>query len=354
MFDFVPDERNEPQKALLSVSGGGLLGVIPAAMLLRFETLGHQTYGPGYRLCDSFDSVAGTSTGAVIAAGVALGLSAQDIVDFYLRDVPRGFKRRTAAVPLLHDVFDSELLHSFFEQRTQGRVLDRAALNCDLTILTKDLQRGKAIAFTTIDSGIDSILSAEIRCEKQPLSDLLRASTAAPGLFSPVNLNLKGIGDTRLVDGGFSLFNDPSYLLARLTCEGLPQPMALTSLGTGSSRPVYSGQGLADRVSVLRAFRGLFGLIKDAEALSQELMRDMAAMFGPALRHSHFDMSLTRETFEGLSFRLKTGELREMRKFADFAGKERLFQAASAMAEHLIHQPLPLVGQKSVTETVDS
>lgn len=354
MFDFAAEDKNETPTALLSVSGGGLLGVIPAAMLMRFEMLGKEAFGRGYRLCDSFDSVSGTSTGAVIAAGVALGLSAQDIVDFYLRDVPRGFKRRAGAVPFLHDVFDSDLLHRFFENRTQGRLLDRNVLECDLTVLTKDLRRGKAIAFTTIDSDADTILSAEIRCEKQPLSSLLRASTAAPGLFSPVTLNLGGLGDTRLVDGGFSLFNDPSYLLARLTCDRSVGPVALTSLGTGSSRPIHSGQGLAERVSVMRAFRGLFGLIKDGEALSQELMRDMSAMFGPSLQHSHYDMSLTRDTFDGLSFPLKQGELRDMRKFADFAGKERLFEAALQLAERLISDPLPLRGQMRATETVDT
>lgn len=342
MFDFENTIEQATENALLTVSGGGLLGVIPAAMLLRFEALGKEAYGPQYRLSDSFDSVSGSSTGAVIAAGVALGLSARDIADFYLHDVPRGFKRRKRAVPLLHDIFDGDLLHSFFEQRTQGRLLDRDVLECDLTLLTKDMQRGNSIAFTTIDHGIDHVLSAEIRCEKLPLSDLLRASTAAPGLFPPVSMELRGLGETRLVDGGFSLFNDPSYLLTRMTRARGVQRIALTSLGTGSSRPRYSGNSLTDKVSVLRAFRGLFGLIKDGEALSQELMRDMADMFGPGLQHAHYDMSLTRETFEALGVPVKPTELRDMRKIADFAGKEQLFEAAQLVAERAIVDALPL------------
>ncbi len=344
MFDFENTAGPVTESSLLSVSGGGLLGVIPAAMLLRIEALGKEKYGPHYRLSDSFDSVSGSSTGAVIAAGVALGLSAQDIADFYLQDVPRGFKRRKRAVPLLQDIFDGDLLHSFFEKRTQGRLLDRNDLECDLTLLAKDLQRGNSIAFTTIDYGVDRVLSAEIRCEKLPLSDLLRASTAAPGLFSPVSMTLRGVGETRLVDGGFSLFNDPSYLLTRLTRARGVQRIALTSLGTGSSRPVYSGNSLTDKVSVFRAFRGLFGLIKDGEALSRELMRDMADMLGSGLQHTHYDMSLTRDTFDALGFELEPGELRNMRKIADFSGKERLFEAAQLLAEATIVEPLPLVG----------
>ena len=57
MFDFENTAGPVTESSLLSVSGGGLLGVIPAAMLLRIEALGKEKYGPHYRLSDSFDSV---------------------------------------------------------------------------------------------------------------------------------------------------------------------------------------------------------------------------------------------------------------------------------------------------------
>src|SRR6478672_5804398 len=39
-----------------------------------------------YRLADYFDYVAGTSTGGIIAAGVAVGMRVQEILDFYLNN----------------------------------------------------------------------------------------------------------------------------------------------------------------------------------------------------------------------------------------------------------------------------
>jgi patatin-like phospholipase/acyl hydrolase len=41
---------------------------------------------PDYRLADYFDYVAGTSTGGIIAAGIALGMSISEILEFYLRN----------------------------------------------------------------------------------------------------------------------------------------------------------------------------------------------------------------------------------------------------------------------------
>ncbi len=49
--------------------------------------------GPEFRLRDIFDYFAGTSTGAIIAAFLALGRSATEIRDFYLQDGPAMFER---------------------------------------------------------------------------------------------------------------------------------------------------------------------------------------------------------------------------------------------------------------------
>lgn len=354
MFDFEMPSAGSEATSLLSVSGGGLLGVIPAAMLVRFEDLGQAKYGTQYRLCDSFDGVAGSSTGAVIATGVALGLSAQEIADFYLQDVPQGFKRRRFAIPLLQDVFDGNLLQSFFEERTEGRVLDRSHLQCDLTVMVKDMDRAKSIAFTTLDYTQPSLFGVELRREALPLAELLRASTAAPGLFSPVSLDLNGVGTTRLIDGGFSLFNDPSFLTSRLAQQTSRDHIVLTSLGTGSSRPTYRSLSGKPVPSILRAFRGLFGLIKDGENLVKTLMQDLSDQSGAAIQYRHHDMSLTTETFADLGFDLRPGELRAMRKFADFKGKERLFDAACTYAEQTITCALPLARRQKQTQLIDS
>ena len=354
MFDIETTGAPNKELSLLSVSGGGLLGVIPAAMLMRYEALGQDAYGLGYRLCDSFDSVAGTSTGAVIATGVALGLRAEDIVNFYLKDVPAGFRRRTMAVPLVHDLFDGDLMETFFERRTQGRLLERGALQCDLTILTKDLARGTSVAFTTLPDTRPKILGAEIRNEARPLSKVLRASTAAPGLFSPVRMQLDGVGPTLLADGGFSLFNDPSFLLSRLAQDAGAARIDMTVLGTGSSGPAGTVRRRKWDPSITRAMRALFRLIKDGEALTEGLMTELAAAQGAGFTCRRHDMCLSRAAFENLGFPVSAREARKMRAFADFAGKLRLFDIATRLAERTILAPLPLAGGNRMSQAIDT
>src|SRR5689334_8499250 len=60
-------EPHDPFR-ILSIDGGGLKGVIPATTLERMETVLRTATGKG--VVDSFDMFAGTSTGAIIAAGL--------------------------------------------------------------------------------------------------------------------------------------------------------------------------------------------------------------------------------------------------------------------------------------------
>src|SRR5438045_7941289 len=72
-------------KRLLSIDGGGLAGLIPAEALILIEKQLDDITGKQLPLCDRFDLIGGTSTGAILAAGLALGLSAKQLRDFYLQ-----------------------------------------------------------------------------------------------------------------------------------------------------------------------------------------------------------------------------------------------------------------------------
>jgi patatin-like phospholipase/acyl hydrolase len=66
-------------RRLLSIDGGGIRGVLALGILGRIEELLiEQSQRPDYRLVDYFDYVAGTSTGGIIAAGIALGMSTSE------------------------------------------------------------------------------------------------------------------------------------------------------------------------------------------------------------------------------------------------------------------------------------
>lgn len=73
------------RRRILALDGGGIKGVLAAAFL---ETVEEVT---GKRIAEHFDIVAGTSTGGIIALGLGLGMSAREIVQFYVNDGPRIF-----------------------------------------------------------------------------------------------------------------------------------------------------------------------------------------------------------------------------------------------------------------------
>ena len=72
---------------ILSLDGGGIRGLISAAILERLDERIN-----GWR--DALDLIAGTSTGGIIALGLAAGHTPSDLVDMYLRAGPEIFRQR--------------------------------------------------------------------------------------------------------------------------------------------------------------------------------------------------------------------------------------------------------------------
>lgn len=63
---------------ILSIDGGGIKGLYSASILASFEKK------TGKNITDHFDMICGTSTGGLIAIGLANGMSAQSLVDLYM------------------------------------------------------------------------------------------------------------------------------------------------------------------------------------------------------------------------------------------------------------------------------
>lgn len=67
---------------ILALDGGGLKGAFTASAIATWEK---QT---GLRVVEHFDLIAGTSTGGILALGLGLGLSGQQMLDFYRKRGP--------------------------------------------------------------------------------------------------------------------------------------------------------------------------------------------------------------------------------------------------------------------------
>ena len=75
----------DTKRRILCIDGGGILGTFPAAFLAALEEHIEPPIGR------YFDLIAGTSTGGIIAAGLALGLPAKEILKLYEQDGPAIF-----------------------------------------------------------------------------------------------------------------------------------------------------------------------------------------------------------------------------------------------------------------------
>lgn len=89
--------RKENEFKILAIDGGGMKGVFPAKYLSDIE---EQVGKPIHQY---FDLIAGTSTGGIIALGLANDISAKDILELYLKRGKDIFGNRRTILPFSKD-----------------------------------------------------------------------------------------------------------------------------------------------------------------------------------------------------------------------------------------------------------
>src|SRR3974390_1425641 len=77
-------DRTASPKRILSLDGGGVRGILTLGDLGAIEDMLKKRSGnPDLLLCDYFDLIGGTSTGSIIAAGLACGMSVDKLKTLY-------------------------------------------------------------------------------------------------------------------------------------------------------------------------------------------------------------------------------------------------------------------------------
>ena len=74
------DWHSDQPFRILSLDGGGIRGIFPAAILAHLES----KYLSGGSVTEYFDLITGTSTGGILALGLAAGMSASELLDLYM------------------------------------------------------------------------------------------------------------------------------------------------------------------------------------------------------------------------------------------------------------------------------
>lgn len=211
---------------VLSIDGGGIRGIIPAVILGKLqECLGRE-------LWQSFDLIAGTSTGGIIALGVGTGCnngqpySPSELLNFYLENGPAIFKK--SALTWLRQICAPKYSPAGLEEALATNFGDAQFSSALTPLLISSYDLKGQIPFFFKSHRIARNPSFD-----WPVADIARATSAAPTFFPPLHLE-RDSEDYVLVDGGIYV-NNPSmaaYAEARALYPGA-EHVVVVSVGTG-------------------------------------------------------------------------------------------------------------------------
>jgi predicted acylesterase/phospholipase RssA len=209
----------EPLK-VLALDGGGAKGFYTIGVLRELEAM------LGNPLYKNFDIVFGTSTGAIIAALIALGYTVDEIHNLYKEHVPTimGKKssqdRSQALRKLASDIFED----SSFEQVKTGIGIVATKWIIERPMIFKasvDQAHGRKGTFAP-GFGVSIADAVEASCSAYPFFERKTVTTS--------------VGDkVELIDGGYCANNPTLYAIAdaKIALKVEPQNMRILNVGVG-------------------------------------------------------------------------------------------------------------------------
>lgn len=212
-------EEGSPYR-ILTLDGGGAKGFYSLGVLREIEGM------LGKPLHESFDLVFGTSTGAIIAALIALGYPVDDIHKLYKEHVPRIMRRKTpsekskALAELGEEVFRDAM---FTDVKTGiGIVTTKWVIERPMIFKGSVSQAHGRVGTFVPGFGVLIRDAVQASCSAYPFFDRKVVQTAA--------------GDrVELVDGGYCANNPTLYAIADAT-HALKRPLSalrVVSIGVG-------------------------------------------------------------------------------------------------------------------------
>lgn len=249
-------------------------GVIPATILAELEALA------GRPVHELFDLIAGTSTGGIIALGVASQgpgrkpLRAAELVRFYETEGPKIFKARLYR-KVLSAMYHPAALERALRARLGDARLSEAIV--PLMIPAYELQLRKPFVFKSVRAQDDADWDFLMR-------DAARATSAAPIYFPPAEIHpVDSDRSYTLVDGGIWANNPALCALLEARTSFTERPCHLLSIGTGEYTPRYSREDVRRKTSPKWA-KDTFSVAMDSvsDAVHWQVGRLLA---GPADRY---------------------------------------------------------------------
>jgi predicted acylesterase/phospholipase RssA len=219
-------------KRILSIDGGGIRGIVPAVVLAEVE---HRTQRP---VSETFDLMAGTSTGGILALGLSAPgddkkskYAARQLVELYETKGSQIFHRDAwYRVWALENILEAkyptegieEVLKEYFSEIPISQSLT------ELLVSSYDIERRKPFFFKRRKA-------RESADFDWPMWQAARATSAAPTYFEPVKLDSPSGDDYfALIDGGVYA-NNPAMCAYAEARSIWPEEtdFLVVSLGTG-------------------------------------------------------------------------------------------------------------------------
>lgn len=209
-----------PTAHLLAISGGGDHGAFGAGLLCGWSARGDRP---------QFGLVTGISTGALSAPFVFLGPDYDHVLEsvYTTTEATDVFEPRKKLIAAVADdaLTDSAPLRSmvsrFVDQRMITRIAEEYAKGRLLLIMTTNLDQGRPVIWD-----IGAIAASGHSKTRELIIDILMASTAIPGVFPPVMLDVSHGGrayQEMHVDGGATaqaFLYPPTIDLKRMASKG--------------------------------------------------------------------------------------------------------------------------------------
>lgn len=235
-------------KKILALDGGGIRGALTLGYLKKMEDILRAKYPdkPDFRMSDYFDLIGGTSTGAIIAALLAMGNTVDHIIKLYMDLGDKIFAEKRGwwnpkswFATYGYEGMEEGLKLAYGKDTTIGSPLIKTGLcivakRADTNSIWPMINHPRGRYYDAIDAKNKDLL----------LWQVVRASTAAPTYFKPQMINVDENEKQKkaaFIDGGLSMANNPSLtLLMAATLKGFPfrwplgeDNMLLVSVGTG-------------------------------------------------------------------------------------------------------------------------
>jgi uncharacterized protein len=211
--------ENKPFR-ILSLDGGGAKGFYTLGVLSEIEAV---LKSP---LCNHFDLIFGTSTGAIIGALLALGYHVADVHKLYRDHVPAvmGIKNVHAKSRAL-----SRLCETVFKERTFDDVKTMIGIVATRWVLERPMifKSRPEQAHGRFDSFVPGFGFT--------IAEAVAASCSAYPFFDKVKLITPKGAEIELIDGGYCANNPTLYAIAEAlrALEKAPESLRVISLGVG-------------------------------------------------------------------------------------------------------------------------